>query len=312
MLFFKLHNVIPILHIKHLNFIRTFTMNTSLFRLLPLAPLVTALFLSGLSAAQADTLAENLATFERQSPINITTNNTTYDPNLSPMLFTLNSDTELKVINNGSPGVFKTAARANLVDPGAGSVTVGGDTYRLQQFHFHTPAENLENGFKFPMEMHLVFADANNNLLVVGRWVEAGAFNAALDPIFSHLPQTTTDTLTVDHFNLNALIPSNLESFRYDGSLTTPPFSEGVKWVDLAQPLDMSAAQINAFSSLFPNGDAREVQALNGRPVFTDVPGFATVVPEPETYAMLLAGLCLIGFTARRRLANPGFMGSIA
>jgi carbonic anhydrase len=312
MLFFKLHNVIPILHIKHLNFIRTFTMNTSLFRLLPLAPLVTALFLSGLPAAQANTLAENLATFERQSPINITTNNTTYDPNLSPMLFTLNSDTELKVINNGSPGVFKTAARANLVDPGAGSVTVGGDTYRLQQFHFHTPAENLENGFKFPMEMHLVFADANNNLLVVGRWVEAGAFNAALDPIFSHLPQTTTDTLTVDHFNLNALIPSNLESFRYDGSLTTPPFSEGVKWVDLAQPLDMSAAQINAFSSLFPNGDAREVQALNGRPVFTDVPGFATVVPEPETYAMLLAGLCLIGFTARRRLANPGFMGSIA
>jgi carbonic anhydrase len=287
-------------------------MNTSLFRLLPLAPLVTALFLSGLPAAQANTLAENLATFERQSPINITTNNTTYDPNLSPMLFTLNSDTELKVINNGSPGVFKTAARANLVDPGAGSVTVGGDTYRLQQFHFHTPAENLENGFKFPMEMHLVFADANNNLLVVGRWVEAGAFNAALDPIFSHLPQTTTDTLTVDHFNLNALIPSNLESFRYDGSLTTPPFSEGVKWVDLAQPLDMSAAQINAFSSLFPNGDAREVQALNGRPVFTDVPGFATVVPEPETYAMLLAGLCLIGFTARRRLANPGFMGSIA
>jgi carbonic anhydrase len=312
MLFFKLHNVIPILHIKHHNFIRTFTMNSSLFRLLPLAPLVSALFFSGLPAAQANTLAENLAAYERQSPINITTNNTTYDPNLSPMLFTLNSDTELKVINNGSPGVFKTAARANLVDPGAGSVTVGGDTYRLQQFHFHTPAENLENGFKFPMEMHLVFADANNNLLVVGRWVEAGAFNAALDPIFSHLPQTTADTLTVDHFNLNALIPDNLNSFRYDGSLTTPPFSEGVKWIDLAQPLDMSAAQINAFSSLFPNGDAREVQALNGRPVFTDVPGFATVVPEPETYAMLLAGLCLIGFTARRRLANPGFMGSIA
>ena len=287
-------------------------MNKSLFRLLPLATLVSALFLSGLPAAQATTLEENLASMEKQSPIDITTNNTTFDKTLSPLLFTLNSNTELKVINNGSPGVDKTAVRANLVDPGAGSVTVGGDTYRLAQFHFHAPAEHLENGYKFPMEMHMVFADANKNLLVVGRWVEEGSFNQALDPIFSHIPQTTADTLTVDHFNLNSLIPDRLTSFRYDGSLTTPPFSEGVKWVDLTEPLDMSKSQIEAFSSLFPNGDAREVQALNGRPVLTDMPGFATAVPEPETYAMLLAGLALIAFVARRRTANPGFMGSVA
>lgn len=274
--------------------------------------LASAILFLTAPAAQADRLADNLAAMEAQSPINITTNNTTFDKNLSPLLFTLNSDTQLKVINNGSPGVDKTAARANLVDPGAGSVTVGGDTYRLSQFHFHTPAEHLENGYKFPMEMHLVFADAQNNLLVVGRWIEEGSFNKALAPIFSNLPHSVTDTLTVDHFNLNALIPDNLNSFRYDGSLTTPPFSEGVKWVDLAQPMEMSKEQISAFSSLFPNGDAREVQALNGRPIFTDVPGFATVVPEPETYAMLLAGLCLIGFVARRRLVNPGFVGSIA
>ncbi|HEX8873818.1 MAG TPA: carbonic anhydrase family protein [Nitrosospira sp.] len=287
-------------------------MKLPLFRSLPLASLVSALFLSGLSAAQANTLEQNLASMEAQSPINITTNNTTFVKNLSPMLFTLNSDTELKVINNGSPGVDKTAVRANLTDPGAGSVTVGGDTYRLAQFHFHAPAEHLENGYTFPMEMHMVFADAQNNLLVVGRWVEEGAFNQTLDPIFSHIPQTTSDTLTVDHFNLNALLPDDLKSFRYDGSLTTPPFSEGVKWIDLAEPMDMSKSQIEAFSSLFPDGDARPVQPLNGRAILTDVPGFATVVPEPETYAMLLAGLGLIAFVARRRLANPGFMGSAA
>ena len=297
-------------------------MNTSFhFKLAQSAALVSAIFFCTLPAAQADTLADNLAAMEAQSPINITTNNTTFDKNLSPLLFTLNSDTQLKVINNGSPDKYATAARAILTDPGAGSVTVGGDTYRLAQFHFHTPAEHLENGYKFPMEMHLVFSDAQNNLLVVGRWINAGAFNAALDPIFSHLPQTAADTLTVNHFNLNALIPDNLNSFRYDGSLTTPQFTEGVKWVDLAQPLDMSQEQISAFSSLFPStpenpmgGDAREIQALNGRTILTDMPGFATVavVPEPETYAMLLAGLGLIGFIARRRLVNGGFMGSVA
>ena len=273
-------------------------------RLLPLASIVSALFLSGMPAAQAA---------PQQSPIDITAQNTKFEQ-LSPMLFDLSSDTKLTVINNGSPGVFKTAARAN-VDAGAGSVTVDGDTYQLAQFHFHTPAEHLENGKVFPMEMHMVFEDPSKNILVVGRWVEEGASNAALEPIFSDLPKTTTQTHVFNHFDLNALLPSNLESFRYDGSLTTPDFNEGVKWIDLAQPLQMSAAEINAYSSLFPNGDAREIQDLNGRIVLTDVPGFASAVPEPETYAMLLAGLGLIGFAARRkngRLGKPGLVGSIA
>jgi carbonic anhydrase len=293
-------------------------MNTSLFRLLPL---VSALFLAGLPAAQANTLAESLAVMEKQSPIDINAQDTKFQQ-LSPLQFNLSSDTTLSVINNGSPDETKTAARANVL-PGAGSLTVDGHTYQLAQFHFHTPAENLENGHKFPMEMHLVFADASNNLLVVGRWVQGvdgpNAPTTALDPIFNDLPTNTTQTHVFNHFDLNALLPSNLGSFRYDGSLTTPPFTEGVKWVDLAQPLLMSSAEINNFSSLFPvnplsphGGDARDIQALNGRIVLTDVPGFASAVPEPETYAMLLAGLGLIGFAARRRLANQGFMGSAA
>ena len=68
----------------------------------------------------------------------------------------------------------------------------------------------------------------------------------------------------------------------------------------------MSAGQINAYSSLFPNGDAREIQDINGRVILTDVPGFAAAVPEPETYAMLLAGLALIGFAVRRQNKRAG------
>jgi carbonic anhydrase len=293
-------------------------MKTSLFRLLPLTSLVSALFLVGLPAAQANTLAENLAVMEKQSPIDINPQDTKFQQ-LSPLQFNLSSDTTLSVINNGSPGETKTAARANVL-AGAGSVTVDGDKYQLAQFHFHTPAEHTETVNNkttiFPMEMHLVFTDASNNILVVGRWVQGvdgpNAPTTSLDPIFNDLPQNTSQTHVFNHFDLNTLLPSNMESFRYDGSLTTPPFTEGVKWVDLAQPLLMSSAEINNFSSMFPMGDARDVQALNGRVVLTDVPGFASAVPEPETYAMLLAGLGLIGFAARRRLVNPGFMGSAA
>lgn len=281
-------------------------MNTPSTRLLPLASIVSALFLSGMPAAHAAT--------PQQSPIDFNSQNTQFVATLPPMDFSLSSDTTLSVINNGSPDPFTTAARANVV-AGAGSVTVDGDTYQLAQFHFHTPSEDLLNGKAFPMEMHLVFTDTSDNILVVGRWIEQGASNAALAPIFEDLPKNTSQTHVFNHFDLNALLPANLESFRYEGSLTTPPFSEGVKWIDLAQPLQMSAAEINAYTSLFPNGDAREIQDLNGRIVLTDVPGFAAAVPEPETYAMLLVGLGLIGFVANRknmRSGKPRLVGSIA
>lgn len=273
-------------------------MNKLLFRLLPLVTLVPSLFLAGLPAAQA--------ALPHQSPIDINASNTLFQQ-LSPLQFSLSSDTTLSVINNGSPDVNATAARANVVE-GAGSVTVDGNTYNLAQFHFHTPAEDLLNGHRYPMEMHLVFTDAKDNILVVGRWVEEGAANSALAPIFEDLPQNTTQTHVFNHFDLNALLPDNLQSFRYDGSLTTPPYSEGVKWIDLAHPLQMSASQIYAYSSLFPDGDAREIQDINDRVILTDVPGFAAAVPEPETYAMLLAGLALIGFAVRRQTSMPDGM----
>ncbi|MDN5753848.1 MAG: carbonic anhydrase family protein [Nitrosospira sp.] len=272
-------------------------------RFLPSVSFACALFLCGQSAAQAAS----------QSPVNFRSDSTFFG-NLPPLQFTLSSDTPLTVINTGTPDDEKNI-RAD-VNAGAGSLMLSGDEWNLAQFHFHTPAEHLLNGQTMPMEMHLVFTDtaANlDNLLVVSRWIEQGTFKSALDPIFSHLPQQPdADALSVDHFNLNTLLPDNLQSFRYSGSLTTPPFSENVTWVDLAEPLALSAAQINAFTALFSDGNAREIQPLDGRIILTDVAGFVSAVPEPETYAMLLAGLGLIGFVARRRLTSPDFMGSAA
>jgi carbonic anhydrase len=298
-------------------------MNKSSFRFLQKVTLVSTLFLYGVPASQADTLE----VLESQSPIDIRSDSTYYGK-LPSLNFELSSDTPLTVINNGSPH-HESTIRAN-VNPGEGTLKVAGREWDLVQFHFHTPSEHLINGQATPMEMHLVFSDAED-LLVVGREIKQGLFdNRALKPMFSQLPQTTEETLHIDHFNLNHLLPNYLGSFRYSGSLTTPPFTEGVSWIELAKPLYLSERQIDAFESLFPDGNSREVQDLNGRIVLTDVPGFvdthehhdvdwllpelgvhvgatgddsklAASVPEPETYAMLLAGLGLLGFVARRR-----------
>ena len=276
-------------------------MKKPLFGLVLQAPLISALFFCGITTAQADKLTDNLAIMEAQSPVDIRPDNT-YFGRLPALQFDLNTDASLSVINNGSPGKESTI-RANISD--SGKLTLSGHEWNLAQFHFHTPSEHLVKGVSTPMEMHLVFSDTAENLLVVGRFIREAdtghGASTALDSIFSDLPQTTSDTLHVDHFNLNTLLPDNLQSFRYSGSLTTPPFSEGVSWIDLAHPLYISGQQIDAFQSLFPEGNTRAVQDLNGRLILTDVPGFVSSVPEPETYAMMLAGLAMICWAAGRR-----------
>jgi len=141
--------------------------------------------------------------------------------------------------------------------------------------------------------------------LVVGRFLETGSFNPLIDSIFSNLPTTTGSTFDLASFDLTELLPSDLSSYRYTGSLTTPPFTGGVAWVVLAEPLQLSAAQIDQFRSLFPGGNFREIQDLNGRVITTDVVGFSTV-PEPASSAITAAGLLLfvIGPAIRRSIIS--------
>jgi carbonic anhydrase len=69
--------------------------------------------------------------------------------------------------------------------------------------------------------------------------------------------------------DVDALLPSARATYRYDGSLTTPPCSEGVKWLVLTTPIELSPEQIGAFTRLI-SGNNRPVQPLNGRAVITD------------------------------------------
>jgi carbonic anhydrase len=150
-------------------------------------------------------------------------------------------------------------------------LTIGSEPFQLVQYHFHIPSEHTVKGQHHAMEMHLVHKSAAGRLAVIGVFIDEGAHNAAFDPILAHLPSTTGAETHIDHVmvDVNQLLPSNLESYRYDGSLTTPPCSEGVKWIVMTTPIQMSAEQIAAFRAII-NGNSRPVQPLNGRTVETD------------------------------------------
>ncbi|HET6462530.1 MAG TPA: carbonic anhydrase family protein, partial [Candidatus Krumholzibacteria bacterium] len=150
-------------------------------------------------------------------------------------------------------------------------LTIGSEQFQLLQYHFHVPSEHTVKGQHHAMEMHLVHATDDGKLAVIGVFIDEGAHNAAFDPILSNLPATKGAESHLDHVmvDVNQLLPSSLETYRYDGSLTTPPCSESVKWLVMTTPIQLSADQIAAFRAII-NGNNRPVQPLNGRTVETD------------------------------------------
>ena len=154
------------------------------------------------------------------------------------------------------------------VPPGSGGITVGADHYYLVQFHFHRPSEEEIHGHRDAMVAHLVHKTAGGDLAVVAVLIHAGEPNAFLKQVFDHFPpQGMTETKAPGTtLNLGEFLPHHRGYYTFDGSLTTPPCTEHVRWFVLKSPVQASASQVQQFAARYPH-DARPVQALNDRTV---------------------------------------------
>jgi carbonic anhydrase len=149
------------------------------------------------------------------------------------------------------------------------SIVVDDNEYILAQFHFHTPSEHQINSQYLDMELHLVHQDANGKLAVLGLMIQEGKENEALASIWDDLPKSETeeDIDIKEPVDLQALLPSDQTSYHYNGSLTTPPCAEEVRWIVFDEPIEMSKEQIQAYQEIFPENQ-RPVQPLNEREIF--------------------------------------------
>jgi carbonic anhydrase len=162
-----------------------------------------------------------------------------------------------KIVNNGH------TIQVN-VEKGC-SCTIEGTSYELLQFHFHHPSEHLVSGKPWQMEAHLVHKSAEGRLAVVGVFMREGAANSLLAPVFDGMPKESGGEKPLPAaMNASGLFPVQRGYYRYMGSLTTPPCSEGLTWTVFKEPIEASAEQIGKFASLFPN-NARPVQNRNRR-----------------------------------------------
>ena len=164
-----------------------------------------------------------------------------------------------EIVNNGH------TIQVNLSD--AGALTIEGVPYQLVQFHFHTPSEEKINGHAYAMVAHLVHKSADGKLAVIAVLFKEGKTNAALADVFAHLPPTAEQARPMAApIDPATLLPAVQGYYRFTGSLTTPPCSEGVQWRVLKQPVEVSKKQIAEFKRLYPM-NARPVQPVNQRKI---------------------------------------------
>lgn len=172
-------------------------------------------------------------------------------------------ETAMNIFNNGH------TIQIN-VDEGS-SITYNEIEYQLLQFHFHHPSEHTVNGEPADMELHFVHQSENGNLAVVGVMLMAGdEMNEAYAVIFDNLPveEGEPDAMGMS-VTLADLLPADTTFYTYNGSLTTPPCTEIVRWLVVSEPIMLSSEQIEAFAAIY-DANARPIQALNDRDLLVD------------------------------------------
>ena len=164
------------------------------------------------------------------------------------------------VVNNGHTIKVKVEGRNFVV--------VDGKKFYLKQFHFHAPSEHTVNGKYYPFEAHFVHLDKDGNITVLGVFFKLGKENEELAKIWKKMPEKVGEKERLrQRVNLEKLLPKNRDYYRYNGSLTTPPCSEGVRWIVFKEPLELSKEQLNEFKKVMGVDNNRPVQPLNARKV---------------------------------------------
>ena len=170
--------------------------------------------------------------------------------------------------DGGSDRLTNTGEFVKVIYKNGGSIRLGDSAYTLVEAHFHTPAEHTLDGQSFALETHLVHRNESDEIAVVGILYRLGRPNAAIQAILDAAPGLGDADVPTSDIPASDFLPDNRAYYAYTGSLTTPPYTEGVRWHVMSEPLEVSEEQAAQLSALTGGGENnREVQPLNGREI---------------------------------------------
>ncbi|MCT4702045.1 carbonic anhydrase family protein [Enterobacteriaceae bacterium H20N1] len=193
-----------------------------------------------------------------QSPVNI---DATVKAHITPLKASY-MDSPVTLLNNGH------TIQAGFAPDAKDTLIVDGAPYQLEQLHFHAPSENTIHGKHYAMEMHLVHKNAQGEIAVVAVMFETGEANSELDKLWRNMPAKADESFGLrQKIDVNKLLPKELSHYRFSGSLTTPPCSEGVRWLVMKHPVMLSEQQLHQFTAVMHHDNNRPVQPLHGRVV---------------------------------------------
>eukprot|EP00752_Nemacystus_decipiens_P001318 g1308.t1 len=156
-----------------------------------------------------------------------------------------------------------------------------GEQYNLLQFHIHSPSEYTFGGSEHAADIHFVHIKDGTagDLLVVGVLFDVTEYgtNLELEKFWSVLETGTNTTDVAFNTNPYEMLPLSPGFTHFQGSLTTPPCSEGVKWIVMNNPTYMGRRQLDEYRravgmydgskvSEFGNTN-RPIQAINDRDI---------------------------------------------
>lgn len=212
----------------------------------------------------------NLGNLSGQTPIDIPKETKKFeskDPVIHYESFSLN---ENNIINNHGDYLKVHVTGENYI-------TIRGKRYDLDQFHFHRDSEHALRGNKSAMEVHFVHVSNDGKIAVVGVFIQSTRRqNEKLALLFENSPLNEGTNSIPYRFNPFDLLPKTSgKYYSYNGSLTTPnldltPNPDGLSWIVFDSPVHISSEQLSAYAEIYEEKNARVIQPLGGRPVWSN------------------------------------------
>ena len=192
-----------------------------------------------------------------QSPINIASCEPGDD---APLTFSYAA--KANAARNNGHTVYLDFAPGNVLD-------VEGHQYELQGVHYHSPAEHEVEGERFAAELHLVHQDDGGNLAVVGLLFRLGPASPLVQNLLDAAPDVGSTADLTDGADAAEYVPDDISYFGYAGSLTTPPCTEGVRWIVMQSVGTVSQAQVDQLQEITGGPNNRPVQEIGARTIFS-------------------------------------------